>query len=224
MTVLFFLLCSQLLLVGGVMTIVMEKNITLSCKNISAGDGYTYRVSPDILSALLHDEDCEQAWYNETGEFVSDGQLHANQSKHHLVVDANRENITVSECIKLQHHVTCHGSSKEWKHFYQVNNDTSSPAPITAQQSHHLLRRHSRHSAWTPGLVLQTAKAERWSQRLVRGDRRRSEHGRRQRADEESRMNPGDVRANGCVNGEEAQALKDNVTTEYELPLTSARR
>ncbi|MCI4395269.1 hypothetical protein PGIGA_G00178360, partial [Pangasianodon gigas] len=134
MIVLFFLLCSQLLLVGGVMIPVMEKNITLSCKNISAGDGYTYRVSPDIPSALLHDKDCEQAWYNETGEFVSDGQLHANQSKHHLVVDANRENITVSECIKLQHQVTCHGSSKEWKHFYQVNNDTSSPAPITAQQ------------------------------------------------------------------------------------------
>ncbi|KAF4080758.1 hypothetical protein AMELA_G00175010 [Ameiurus melas] len=103
----------------------MENTTILSCKNISAVDGYTYKVPSSIPSAVLQDEDCEQEWKNKAGEFLSDGQHHANKTEHRLVLHESRKNITVSECIDLHHSVTCHGSNQKFIHTYQVINDTT---------------------------------------------------------------------------------------------------
>ncbi|XP_053493309.1 uncharacterized protein LOC128615344 [Ictalurus furcatus] len=124
MTVLFLLLCSQLV-VGGVVTSARGNTSTLSCRNISAGDVYTCPVPSYIPSAVLWNKDCEQEWYNEAGEFLSDGHHHANKTRHRLVVEESSENITLSKCVKLHYYVTCHGSSQKFKHTYQVINDTT---------------------------------------------------------------------------------------------------
>lgn len=133
MTVLFLLLCSQLV-VGGVVTSA-RGNTTLSCRNISAGDGYTYPVPSYIPSAVLWNKDCEQEWYNEEGEFLSDGRQQANKTEHPLVLNETIKNITVSECIDLHHSVTCHGSNEKFKHTYRVINDTISSQDVPKQQT-----------------------------------------------------------------------------------------
>ncbi|KAF4080776.1 hypothetical protein AMELA_G00175150 [Ameiurus melas] len=121
-TVLFLLLCSQFVVgvVGGVVTPAIENTTTLSCRNISDGDGFTYPVPSYIPSAVLWNKDCEQAWYSEAGEFLSDGHHQANKTAHRLVLHETRKNITVSECIDLHLSVTCHGSNQKFKHTYQV--------------------------------------------------------------------------------------------------------
>ncbi|KAF4080775.1 hypothetical protein AMELA_G00175140, partial [Ameiurus melas] len=107
------------------LTPAMENTTILSCKNISAVDGYTYKVPSSIPSAVLQDEDCEQEWKNKAGEFLSDGHHQANKTEHRLVLHESRKNITVSECIDLHHSVTCHGSNQKFIHTYQVINDTT---------------------------------------------------------------------------------------------------
>ncbi|XP_060721365.1 uncharacterized protein LOC132842613 [Tachysurus vachellii] len=111
--------------------------INLICQAIFSGNGYTYPVSPNISSAVLQDPDCEKAWYRKAPgngselEFLSDGQLHGNQSK--LVVDVSEKNITITKCIELLHDVTCHGSNQKFQHLYQVTdrNATNPTIKIT---------------------------------------------------------------------------------------------
>ncbi|KAF4080759.1 hypothetical protein AMELA_G00175020 [Ameiurus melas] len=123
-TVLFLLLCSQLV-VGGDTTPARGNTTKLACRNISAVDGYMYPMPSYIPSPLLQDEDCEQAWYNEAGEFLSDGHHHANKTRHRLVLHETRKTITVSECIELRLSMSCHGSNQKFKHTYQVINNTT---------------------------------------------------------------------------------------------------
>ncbi|GAA6112235.1 uncharacterized protein LOC125145275 [Tachysurus ichikawai] len=100
--------------------------INFVCHVHFSGNGYTYEVSPNISSAVLQDPDCEKAWYWKAPgdgselEYLSDGQLHVNQSRHPLVVDVSERNITITECIELRHNVTCHGSNQKFRHLYQV--------------------------------------------------------------------------------------------------------
>ncbi|KAK3525092.1 hypothetical protein QTP86_014996 [Hemibagrus guttatus] len=111
--------------------------ISITCQVIFSVIGYTYPVSPNISSDVLQDQDCEQAWYRKAPgngsvwEYLSDGQLRENQTKHKLVVAATRKNITVPECIELRHDVTCHGSNQKFQHVYQVT-ATSNPIIVLA--------------------------------------------------------------------------------------------
>ncbi|XP_058260365.1 uncharacterized protein LOC131362405 isoform X3 [Hemibagrus wyckioides] len=114
--------------------------INITCQLILSGNGYTYPVSSNIPSAVLQDLDCEQAWYRKAPgnrselEYLSDGQLRENGTKHELLVDATRKNITISECIELHHNVTCHGSDQKFQHMYQVIKSTTS-APYDSPET-----------------------------------------------------------------------------------------
>ncbi|KAM9434690.1 uncharacterized protein Hap1MRO34_002450 [Clarias gariepinus] len=99
----------------------MENITTLSCTNISAGFGFTYMVLPYMLSVLRHDEDCEQAWYDEELKCLSDG--HKIWNTTGLVVGVTSESITLSECIKLYCNVNCDGSGQKLRHIYQVTKE-----------------------------------------------------------------------------------------------------
>ncbi|XP_047672832.1 uncharacterized protein LOC125145275 [Tachysurus fulvidraco] len=118
--------------------------INFVCQDHFSKNGYTYPVSPNIPSAVLQNKDCEKAWYRKAPgdgselEYLSDGQLHVNQSRHPLVVDVSEKNITIKECIELRHNVTCHGSNEKLRHLYQVTdhnsnspNANSANAPLT---------------------------------------------------------------------------------------------
>ncbi|KAK3525100.1 hypothetical protein QTP86_015797, partial [Hemibagrus guttatus] len=119
-----------------VMEVIVTINIT--CEVILSANGYTYPVSPNISSDVLQDQDCEQTWYRKAlgngseWEYLSDGQLRENQTKHKLVVAATRKNITVSECIELRHDVTCHGSNQKFRHVYQGERESGGDCSVTA--------------------------------------------------------------------------------------------
>ncbi|XP_060721364.1 uncharacterized protein LOC132842611 isoform X2 [Tachysurus vachellii] len=114
--------------------------INLICQAIFSGKGYIYKVSSNIPSAVLQDPDCEKAWYRKAPgdgselEFLSDGQLHGNQSK--LVVDVSKKSITITECIELLHDVTCHGSNQKFQHLYRVTDiPNATNSTITANST-----------------------------------------------------------------------------------------
>ncbi|XP_047671625.1 uncharacterized protein LOC113650434 isoform X2 [Tachysurus fulvidraco] len=124
----------------------------LICQAIFSGNGYTYDVSPNISSAVLQDPDCEKAWYRKAPgdgselEYLSDGQLHVNQSRHPLVVDVSEKNITITKCVELRHNVTCHGSNQKLRYIYQVTvhnaiNSTSSHNAINSTSSPNTINR-----------------------------------------------------------------------------------
>ncbi|KAK2864822.1 hypothetical protein Q7C36_003976 [Tachysurus vachellii] len=118
--------------------IIIFNIINFVCRDHFSGKGYTYPVSPNIPSAVLQDPDCEKAWYRKAPgngselEFLSDGQLHVNQSRHPLVVDVSEKNITITKCIELRHNVTCHGSNQKFQHLYQVTDHNATNSTITA--------------------------------------------------------------------------------------------
>ncbi|KAF7686401.1 uncharacterized protein LOC124381763 [Silurus meridionalis] len=132
------LLYTLLGLVGDILTAAV--NVTWSCRNISAVNGYLYSVLPNV-TVLLKNDDCEQAWYNKAKEFLSDGTpLHfINETEHPLVVDAQKNNITVSDCIELHHLVTCHGLGQKFDVIYQVINDTWLTRTLEQQSNESIL-------------------------------------------------------------------------------------
>ncbi|KAF4080762.1 hypothetical protein AMELA_G00175050 [Ameiurus melas] len=213
-TVLFLLLCSQLVVggVGGDSTPARGNTTTLSCRNISDGDGFTYPVPSYIPSALLQDEDCEREWKNKSGAFFSDGHQ-ANNTRHQLVLNESRKNITVSECIDLNYSVTCHGSNQKFKHTYQVINDMTPIRDVPQQQTDStnktiIIIIIIIISSITIGLLIgfligvlidlhkkQRLRVGVWGKRLS---------GYCQQADESNGVDLRDVRANGDVGTEEA--------------------
>ncbi|XP_047671623.1 uncharacterized protein LOC113650433 isoform X2 [Tachysurus fulvidraco] len=132
--------------------------INFVCQDHFSKNGYTYPVSPNIPPAVLQNKDCEKAWYWKAPgdgselEYLSDGQLHVNQSRHPLVVDVSEKNITITKCVELRHNVTCHGSNQKFQHLYQVTdhnaiNSTSSHNAINSTSSHNAINSTSSHNA-----------------------------------------------------------------------------
>lgn len=107
----------------GIMPVI---TILLICQDIRTNKGFIYSV-PNGSSA----RNCEQGWYTPNGTFLSDGDTPKNGNRHPLVVEENMENITLSECIQLEHRRSCHLSGKDGEkvvHRYKVSADNTSSA------------------------------------------------------------------------------------------------
>ncbi|KAM9434684.1 uncharacterized protein Hap1MRO34_002448 isoform 1-T3 [Clarias gariepinus] len=196
----------------------MENITTVSCTNISAGGHFTYVLVPFLVTVLQGDKDCEQAWYNEAKEFLSDGQV---RNRTGLVVDVTSENITLSKCIKLYSLVTCHGSGHKFQHIYQVINDFSSQGDVERQKNTTSITRVSGVKIEVvivvlivvPILVL-IAICYFLNQRRIGGVCQRLMQGNR--TDKSYSEDLDDVKANGYVNGggvNEALLLQASVGT-----------
>ncbi|KAF7686400.1 uncharacterized protein LOC124381764 isoform X2 [Silurus meridionalis] len=130
----FSLLCCQLDRTNA--TSAVNQDVTLSCRNISTTDGFTYTVMPNAQSVLVTGKDCEQGWYNENLEFLTDGQHDPNQTRHSQVVNEDINKLTLSTCSKIYHQVTCHETGERLNTTYYVNNDTDTNSLIMEQMSH----------------------------------------------------------------------------------------